>query len=301
MSNDPPSGPAPAPPDDGNISRACPEDRPNILPGLLEKARAAQRDWAALSFRARAGHVRAVRDAIVAEADRIAEIISRDNGKTRIDALSAEVLPAAMSATYYAKKAAGFLKPKKIRAGNILFLNKKSHPSMSLRSSGSSAPGIIRSPSSPRIAMAFMAGNAVLLKAASRTPKSPGLGYHRRRPVSTAFSSRTWPACRRAGLSTPIDKLFFTVRRRRQEADGRGGAAPASAVARARGQRPDDRLPPPLAGRRPGRPGRILQRRPILRRGSSAFTWKRTSMRSSSRSWAGSPNPSRTDRRGRRR
>ncbi len=217
MSNDPPSGPAPAPPDDGNISRACPEDRPNILPGLLEKARAAQRDWAALSFRARAGHVLAVRDAIVAEADRIAEIISRDNGKTRIDALSAEVLPAAMSATYYAKTAAGFLKPKKIRAGNILFLNKKSR----LEHVPYGVIGIISPWNYPfaipfhEIAMAFMAGNAVLLKAASRTPEVARLirdiiGAGRFPDGLFHIVNMAGPVAGQAFIDAGIDKLFFT-------------------------------------------------------------------------------------------
>jgi len=183
----------------------------------LEKARAAQRDWAALSFRARAGHVLAVRDAIVAEADRIAEIISRDNGKTRIDALSAEVLPAAMSATYYAKKAAGFLKPKKIRAGNILFLNKKSR----LEHVPYGVIGIISPWNYPfaipfhEIAMAFMAGNAVLLKAASRAPEVARLirdiiGAGRFPDGLFHIVNMAGPVAGQAFIDAGIDKLFFT-------------------------------------------------------------------------------------------
>ena len=155
----------------GEVIGRHPEDHPDELKPLVAKARAAQKAWAAAGFRERAKHVLAVRDAIVARADRIAEIISRDNGKTRIDALSTEVLPAAMAATYYAKKAGKILKTKKIGPGNILFVNKKSR----LERVPFGVIGIISPWNYPfaipfhEIAMALMAGNAVLLKVATHT------------------------------------------------------------------------------------------------------------------------------------
>lgn len=155
----------------GEIIGYHPEDRVDDLAFLLAKARTAQKSWAGLSFKERARYVFSIRDAIVSEADRIAEIISRDNGKTRIDALSTEVLPAAMATTYYAKKAGVFLKPKKIGTGNILFFNKKSH----IEHVPFGVIGIISPWNYPfaipfhEIAMALMAGNAVLLKVATHT------------------------------------------------------------------------------------------------------------------------------------
>jgi len=155
----------------GDIIGNHPEDRVDDLADLLKKARAAQKGWATASFKERARHVLAIRDTIVDQADRISETISRDNGKTRLDALSTEVLPAAMAATYYAKKAGKFLKPKKIETGNILFFNKKSH----IEHVPFGVIGIISPWNYPfaipfhEIAMALMAGNAVLLKIATQT------------------------------------------------------------------------------------------------------------------------------------
>ena len=62
----------------------------------------------------------------LASATKIAEVIARDNGKTRVDALNTEVLPAAMAVDYYARHARGFLKKRHIFPGNTLLLNKLS-------------------------------------------------------------------------------------------------------------------------------------------------------------------------------
>ena len=51
-----------------------------------------------------------VRDYVVAHADELSETISRDNGKTRVDAISTEVLPAAIAANYYARHGQRFLR-----------------------------------------------------------------------------------------------------------------------------------------------------------------------------------------------
>ena len=75
---------------------------------MVARARAAQPGWAATPVRERVRAILRVRDYVVAGAERLAEVIHRDNGKTRLDALATEVLPAALAATYYAKKARSF-------------------------------------------------------------------------------------------------------------------------------------------------------------------------------------------------
>ncbi|MCP3877739.1 MAG: aldehyde dehydrogenase family protein, partial [Sulfitobacter sp.] len=51
----------------------------------ITRAREVQSDWAALPLKTRVGHLRRVRDYLADNADELAEIIARDNGKTRTD------------------------------------------------------------------------------------------------------------------------------------------------------------------------------------------------------------------------
>ncbi len=201
----------------GEVIGHHPEDHPDNLNVLLEKARATQKGWAAASFKERARHIFAIRDAIVAGADQIAEVISRDNGKTRIDALSTEVLPAAMAASYYAGKAEKFLKPKKLGSGNVLFFNKKSR----IERVPFGVIGIISPWNYPfaipfhEIVMALMAGNAVLLKVATQTQQVAKL-------IGEVVAAGHLPdglfhlvnipgnIAGRAFIDAGIDKLFFT-------------------------------------------------------------------------------------------
>lgn len=64
-----------------------------------------------------------MRDYIVDHAEELAEIVSKDNGKTRMDALATEVLPAALAADWYAKNAKHHLGPKKLPMSTFLFFN----------------------------------------------------------------------------------------------------------------------------------------------------------------------------------
>jgi succinate-semialdehyde dehydrogenase/glutarate-semialdehyde dehydrogenase len=92
----------------------------------ISRAKIAQKPWSKLVVRERVRYMLRVRDYLTERAEEIAEVISRDNGKTRVDALAAEVLPAAMAVNYYTKKAKKFLKTRRIPPGNILLLNKLS-------------------------------------------------------------------------------------------------------------------------------------------------------------------------------
>ncbi len=184
---------------------------------IIENARAAQRSWAALPLKERLRYLVRVRDYLTEHAEEIAEVISRDNGKTRVDALTTEVLPAAMAVDYYTKKAKTFLKDRRISPGNILQLHKLSK--------------IVRMPygviavispwnypfSIPfsEVVMALLAGNAVVLKTASETQ---WVG----RTLEKCFLAAELPAGtfhyvnipgRIAGsafLENSIDKIFFT-------------------------------------------------------------------------------------------
>src|SRR5690606_21914206 len=94
------------------------------LPALFAKAREAQKAWQATPFSVRKRHILKMRDYIVANAEELAAIVSRDNGKSRIDALATEVIPCALAANWYGKHAASHLKPKMLPGSSLLFFNK---------------------------------------------------------------------------------------------------------------------------------------------------------------------------------
>lgn len=141
------------------------------LPELFAQAREAQKVWAATPFSVRKRHILKMRDYIVTHAEELSSIVSRDNGKSRIDALATEVIPCALAANWYAKKAARHLKPKRLPGSSLLFFNKRNqivHVPLGV-------VGIISPWNYPlsipfgEIVMALMAGNTVMLKVAATT------------------------------------------------------------------------------------------------------------------------------------
>jgi acyl-CoA reductase-like NAD-dependent aldehyde dehydrogenase len=201
----------------GQIIGSSPLDTVEDLERLIAAARQAQPNWAALKPRQRVRYLKGVRDYLVANADDLAEVISQDNGKTRIDALSTEVLPAAMAISYYMKKAPCFLRPKRLMPGNILLANKLAR----IHRVPFGVIGIISPWNYPfgipfsEVVMGLLAGNAVILKTASETQM---VG----RRLEEAFVAAGLPhgvfsyvnlpgkVAGEAFLSGGMDKLFFT-------------------------------------------------------------------------------------------
>lgn len=138
---------------------------------MINYARVAQVVWDGLSIEQRAKKIIKIRDFIVNNSTRISELISKDNGKTKVDALATEVLPSAMSVTYYCKKAKSFLKDQKISTGNLFLFYKRSK----IVRIPYGVVGII-SPWNYPLAIPFadvitalLCGNAVILKTATET------------------------------------------------------------------------------------------------------------------------------------
>lgn len=201
----------------GELIGTSPLNTPEDVKKAIMTARQVQPAWAALPVRERVKYIRRVRDYVVAHAGEIAETISRDNGKDRIDALMAEVLTAAMGSSYYMKKAKCFLKDQKLGTGNIMTINKRS----TICRIPFGVIGIISPWNYPfaipfaEIIMALLAGNAVILKVASETQMvgraiedclraadlPEGLFTHVNLPGSVAGA---------AFLDHGVDKLFFT-------------------------------------------------------------------------------------------
>ena len=155
---------------------------------------------------------------LLREADAIAAVISRDNGKTRVDAMSTEVFPALLALSYYMKKARAFLRPTGLGSGNLLLINKRSrllhHPYGVI--------GVISPWNYPfaipfsDVVMGLLAGNGVILKAATRDPGGGPQSWNRAswKPVCPAglFAYVNLPGASagRCLLQGGVDKLFFT-------------------------------------------------------------------------------------------
>jgi acyl-CoA reductase-like NAD-dependent aldehyde dehydrogenase len=155
----------------GELLGASRIDSPADVRAAVARARAAQPAWAALPVKERVAAIIRVRTWIATHANDIAETISRDNGKTRTDAMLTEVFPAALAATYYAKNARRFMASEYITPGNFLLANKISK----IVRVPYGVVAIIAPWNYPfaipfsEVVMGLLAGNAVLLKAASQT------------------------------------------------------------------------------------------------------------------------------------
>jgi acyl-CoA reductase-like NAD-dependent aldehyde dehydrogenase len=149
----------------------------SALPKIFESARRAQKEWSAQSRSARAAALRALRDAVFANRDKIADVISRETGKPRVEAIFAEVLLALDTADFLAQRAATWLKPEKVPHHNLAFKAKSGW----LEFNPLGVVAIISPWNYPfsipmaQVIPAIAAGNAVILKPSELTPWSGAL------------------------------------------------------------------------------------------------------------------------------
>jgi succinate-semialdehyde dehydrogenase/glutarate-semialdehyde dehydrogenase len=201
----------------GEVFAHSPLTREDDVAGLIARSRQAQAEWAALPLRGRLAACRRLRDHLLRDADAIAAVISRDNGKTRVDAMSTEVFPALMALAYYMKTAKEFLKPTALGRGNLLLINKRSR----LLQHPYGVVGVISPWNYPfaipfsDVLMGLLAGNGVILKAATETQ---AVG----RKLAECFLEAGLPSGLFAYVNLPgatagkamlrggVDKLFFT-------------------------------------------------------------------------------------------
>jgi succinate-semialdehyde dehydrogenase/glutarate-semialdehyde dehydrogenase len=155
----------------GKVIGYTPENTVQELDLAVAQAKIAQSAWGTLRYTQRAECLFRIRDYIVANTDHLVDVIAQDTGKTKMDALSTEVLSVAMALTYYATHAEKILKRKHLSGGGLLTINKRSY----IDRVPIGVVGIISPWNYPfaipfhEIAMALVAGNAVVLKVASHT------------------------------------------------------------------------------------------------------------------------------------
>ena len=75
----------------------------------VQRARSAQPMWENLGFKKRGWLMMELRRIILRRMDEIAELISKENGKPVIEAISHDIMPTLDLITYFAKKSAKLL------------------------------------------------------------------------------------------------------------------------------------------------------------------------------------------------
>jgi succinate-semialdehyde dehydrogenase/glutarate-semialdehyde dehydrogenase len=133
-------------------------------------SRVAQKDWATRSYKERGQVLSRFQQLVLDRTDELADLIVRENGKTRNEALFMEVLPVADLTHYFARKAERLLQDERLPLH--MFPHKKSY----LRFYPRGVIGIISPWNYPfsipagDVVMALMAGNGAVLKPSEFTP-----------------------------------------------------------------------------------------------------------------------------------
>jgi succinate-semialdehyde dehydrogenase/glutarate-semialdehyde dehydrogenase len=157
-------------PSSGEVLGEVPDMSAAEVKAAVERARTAQRSWGALSVRERCERVGRFRDLIVSRAPELCDLVMKENGKPRSEALSTEVMTTADLATYFLKRAEKILAPQSISMH--LLKNRASYIHFVPRG----VIGIISPWNFPFIIpmgdtiLSLIAGNAVVLKPSDVTP-----------------------------------------------------------------------------------------------------------------------------------
>jgi acyl-CoA reductase-like NAD-dependent aldehyde dehydrogenase len=147
------------------------------LPQVFENARRAQQEWATQPLHDRCAMLHKLRDAIFVHRDHIANVISSEAGKPRVEAIFAEILLALDTADFLAKRAPGWLKNEIVPHHNLAMKAKSGW----LEFDPLGVVAIISPWNYPfsipmaQVIPALVAGNAVILKPSELAPWSGSL------------------------------------------------------------------------------------------------------------------------------
>jgi acyl-CoA reductase-like NAD-dependent aldehyde dehydrogenase len=189
---------------------------PSRMPEIVARARAIQAQWSKTPIADRAARLHVLRECILSSRDAIADVIVRESGKPRAEALFADIFIALDTAQYFAVNAGRMLRPETVPHHNLAAKAK----SGTLTYEPLGVIGIISSWNYPlaipigQIIPAIVAGNAVVCKISDFTPHCGAL-------IERFFASAGFPV----GLVTIVqgggevgqalidaapDKLLFT-------------------------------------------------------------------------------------------
>jgi len=146
--------------------------KPSEVQGVLDDVAEVQPFWAQLTLADRARYLRKAADVLVEEVDEVAELLTREQGKPITESYTMEVVPTIDVLRWCASAGQKILADEPVRMGQALFLTKQAK--FTYQPLG--VVGVIAPWNYPwsipfdEVAMALMAGNAVVLKPASLTP-----------------------------------------------------------------------------------------------------------------------------------
>jgi succinate-semialdehyde dehydrogenase/glutarate-semialdehyde dehydrogenase len=153
------------------IGRA-PLTMPEDVARAVGRARQAQPQWASKSFRERGRLIMKARQIALQEMEEIALLISRETGKPVAEAISMEMAPTLDLMQYFARKAEGMLRPRRISVGQYALMGRSSYEIYKPLG----VIGIVSPWNFPwatpldEVVMALVAGNTVVLKPSELTP-----------------------------------------------------------------------------------------------------------------------------------
>ena len=138
---------------------------------MMENARTAFSEWRDLSVRERVSYIKNLRLAVVEQIDEIADLIAKDVGKVRTDALVADIMPSLDAMLHVEKHAEKTLRSQKVKTPFLLMGKKSSVEYMPMGTvlviSPWNYPFLLSL--SPMLS-ALAAGNTVILKPSEVTP-----------------------------------------------------------------------------------------------------------------------------------
>src|SRR3954467_9825781 len=151
---------------------AVPTVTPEQVQGIVDDVANVQPFWGQLSLMERARYLRRAAQVLVDHADEIADLLTREQGKPRLESYTMEVLPTIDALHWCADNGPKILAKEAVRYPQIMMKQKKS--AFSYEPIG--VVGVIAPWNYPwsipfgEVAIALMAGNGVVLKPASLTP-----------------------------------------------------------------------------------------------------------------------------------
>jgi acyl-CoA reductase-like NAD-dependent aldehyde dehydrogenase len=199
----------------GKVIAELPAITPDDVPALVERARAAQGRWEAIGVAERAKLMRALRKWLYAHEAEFTDTISREGGKPIEDSFYLEWIYAMSSLSYWPRVAPKLLADKRKLARNRLFPGNTTVE----RYLAHGVVGIIGPWNYPFVNSigdaipALLAGNAVILKPASKTPLTSLLVQRGMREVGfpdDVFQLAIGPGAVGGALVDHVDMIMFT-------------------------------------------------------------------------------------------
>jgi acyl-CoA reductase-like NAD-dependent aldehyde dehydrogenase len=145
---------------------------PGKVQGVVDDVAEVQPFWTALSLEDRARYMRRVSDVLLDDLDELADLLTREQGKPRLESYTMELLPTIDALKWIADNGPEILGDEKLSFSQLLFMGKKGK----FVYEPYGVVGVIAPWNYPwsipfgEVAIALMAGNGVVLKPASLTP-----------------------------------------------------------------------------------------------------------------------------------